>query len=448
MPMESVWKRVKAAIKTQIPAHCYRMWIEPIDLIGEDDKVLILSCANFFSQKRIQDHYGDIISREIKNATGNAFSFSLQINGKKNDASDPLEADSQMMLPDLNAGAYGGRLLRKNFTFDHFVVGGNNDFAYSAALSMASKRNRHQNALFLLAGTGMGKSHLSQAVGHYIMKQFPTERVYYITAEDFTNEMVAAFRNNSIDKFKEKYRSRCDVLLLEDVQFLSGKERTQTELALTLDALFDSGKKIIFSSCYLPSEIPKLSPTLSSRLSNGLISQIDPPDFRTRTRILKHKAALNGYAIPDEVSQYLAGELTENVRQLESGLISVGARSSLMGIPIDLKLAEYVVKVIGGRKKQITLETIKKVVCKHYGVTREDLVSKSRKQSVVRPRQMAIYLARRYTDQSLQAIGRCFNRYHATALHAIASVERGMKQDGQIRKHVEFLSQKIESGKL
>ena len=183
-------------------------------------------------------------------------------------------------------------MLRGNYTFDQFVVGENNGFAYSAALSLASKKNNQQNALFLLSKTGNGKSHLSQAVGHHILSEYPTERVCYITAEDFANEMVYAFQANSINKFKDKYRGKCDVLLLEDVHYLTGKNRTQIELALTLDTLFDANKKIIFSSCYLPGDIPKLNDKLRSRLSCGLISAMETPDYRTRVRILKKKSLL------------------------------------------------------------------------------------------------------------------------------------------------------------
>jgi len=263
-----------------------------------------------------------------------------------------------------------------------------------------------------------------------------------------TLQSVQAFRHDSINKFKARYRNGCDVLLLEDVHYLSGKERTQIELALTLDTLFESGKKIIFSSCYLPVDIPKLNDKLQSRLSSSLISNIEPPDFRTRIRILQKKALHNGYEMPEDVMQYLAGELTEDVRQLESGLIGVTAKSSLLGTPIDLALAESVVKNIVRQRKKITIDVIKKLVCKYYSISMDQIVSSSRKQSIVRPRQIAIYLSRMYTDAPLQAIGKSFNRYHATALHSINTVERAVKQNSPVQKQVEFLRLKLESGKF
>jgi len=313
---------------------------------------------------------------------------------------------------------------------------------------MASRNDSQRNGLFLLSKTGMGKSHLSQAIGNHILALNPKDRVYYITAEDFSNEMVQAFRHDAINKFKAKYRSQCDVLLLEDVHYLSGKERTQIELALTLDTLFESGKRIIFSSCYLPADIPKLHDKLRSRLSCGLISAIDPPSFRTRLRILQKKARLNSYLFPENILHYLAGELTDDVRQLESGLNGVAAKSSLLGMPINLNLAESVVKNIVCQRKRITIEAIKKLVCKYYDVSIEDVMSRSRKQNFVRPRQMAIYLARNYTDAPLQSIGKAFNRYHATALHSINCIERGMKQNNSIKEQVGFFCQKLDSGKF
>ncbi|MDX1709497.1 MAG: helix-turn-helix domain-containing protein, partial [Desulfobacterales bacterium] len=216
----------------------------------------------------------------------------------------------------------------------------------------------------------------------------------------------------------------------------------------TLDSLFEAGKRIIFSSCYLPGDIPKLSDKLRSRLSGSLISSIDPPNYRTRVRILRKKATCNGYQIPDEVINYLAGELTEDIRQLSSGLNGVAAKSSLLGAPIDLNLTESVVKNIVRQRKKITIEVIKKLVCKYYDCTLKEMVSRSRKQSLVRPRQMAIYLSRRYTDAPLQSIGKAFNRYHATALHSIHSIERGLKESSSIQKQVEFFSRKLESGRF
>ena len=446
--MKAIWKEAKTAIKLRIPNHCFRMWIEPLKLTKCDESSFCLASPNFFSKKRVLEHYGDLITAEVSKAAGKPYRCLIEVSAIDTASKNKFSEDFQLPLPNMNPRPYNGRLLRKDFTFDHFVVGGSNDFAYSASLSMASKNNILPNALFLLSKTGMGKSHLSQAIGHYILSEHPSDRVYYMTAEDFSNEMVYAYRHDSINAFKGKYRNQCDVLLLEDVHHLSGKERTQIELAMTLDTLFESRKKIILSSCCLPAEIPKLNDKLRSRLSGSLISSIDPPDFKTRVRILKKKATHNGCQVPENVIDYLAGELTEDVRQLESGLIGVTAKSSLLGMPIDVRLAESVVKNIIRNRENITIDTIKKLVSKYYTISVKEIVSSSRKQAIVRARQIAIYLSRKYTDAPLQTIGKSFNRYHATAIHSIGAVERALKENGPIQKQVEFLCDKLESGKI
>ena len=449
--MKQIWEQVKLSIKKQIPGHSYRMWIEPVDFIECKENRIVLSCTNTFSKKRILDHYGSIIKTEIKIASGKAYNLGLEVfrkTCKKENSGFKKDNNIQIPLPGVNLRPHNGRLLRRDFTFDQFVVGNNNDFAYLAALDLASKNNSQQNSLFLLSKIGMGKSHLSQAIGHHIISQYPTEHVSYITAEDFTNEMVNAFRNGSIDEFKKKYRNECDVLLLEDVHSLSGKERTQIELALILDYLFEADKKIIFSSCYLPSDIPKLNEKLISRFSYGLISNIGSPGFRTRVKILQKKSKNNGHSLPEEVIEYLASELTADVRQLESGLIGVTAKSSILGVPIDLDLAESVTRNIVRQRKNITIDVIKKLVCKHFNIAIKDIISSSRKQNFVRPRQIAIYLSRRYTDSPLQTIGKSFNRYHATVLHSIGIVERGLKEKGAVQRQVEIFSKKLESGEF
>ncbi len=449
--MKQIWEQVKLSIKKQIPGHSYRMWIEPVDFIECRENRIMLSCANTFSKKRILDHYGSIIKTEIKRASGKAYNLGLEVfckTCKKDNSGFEKDNSIQLPLPGVNVRPYNSRLLRKDFTFDQFVVGNNNDFAYLAALDLASKKHSQQSSLFLLSKIGMGKSHLSQAIGHHIISQYPTERVSYITAEDFTTEMVNAFRNGSIDEFKKKYRNECDVLLLEDVHSLSGKERTQIELAFILDYLFEADKKIIFSSCYLPSDIPKLNEKLISRFSYGLISNIGPPGFRTRVRILQKKSKNNGHNLPEEVIEYLASELTADVRQLESGLIGVTAKSSILGVPIDLDLAESVTRNIVRQHKNITIDVIKKLVCKHFNISIKDIISSSRKQNFVRPRQIAIYLSRRYTDSPLQTIGKSFNRYHATVLHSIGIVERRLKEKGALQRQVEILSKNLESDKF
>jgi chromosomal replication initiator protein len=444
--MERIWQKVKAILEQSIPQHTFRMWIAPLKLDQINNHEIKLTAPNHFSRKRVTENYGQTICSELQRISGRALRLNIVVTPTAKEPGERITPAKQLPLPNMTIQPHYGRLLHRDFTFDQFVVGKNNDFAYSAALALAARHNHQQNALFLLSKTGMGKSHLSQAIGHHILKECPTERVYYMTAEDFTSEMVNSYRTNSVCAFKNKYHKHCDVLLLEDIHYLSGKDRTQIELAHTLDSLFSDNKKIIFSSCCNPIEIPKLNDNLRSRLTSGLISNIDPPKYKLRLKILKKYAQANSWSIPERVLEYLSAELTQDVRQVKSGLMGVVAKASLLGRPIDMELAASVVKNMVQKSQEITIGSIKKLVCKYYKLTAKELVSRSRKQSIVRPRQVAMYLSRRYTDQPLQAIGKSFNRYHATALHAIGIVEKGLRQGGPIQGQVAYLTEKIESG--
>ena len=449
--MHSRWIQIRENLEKKVSPHSFQMWLEGLSFLSVSDGCVLLSCPNEYLRKRILSTYQDLLLSEIKAHFGlSDFTVSVR---KPNSApatdeseesliSDSSKPPLQMVLPGSNS-ANAGCFLQRNFTFDHFVVGGCNNFAYTAAHSLATGHLQNQQAVFLLSATGMGKSHLSHAVGNHILSAYPTKRIYYTTAQDFTDEMFRSFQTDTFAEFSDKYRKNCDVLLLEDVHAISGKERTQIELTRTLDSLFNANKKIIFSSSYLPMEIPKIHSELRSRLGWGVVSTIEPPEFRTRVQILKQKCKLYGYQVPETVLQYLAGELVENIRQLESGLVNVVTRSHLLNHPITLQLAEKIVKTIVSSQGRITVGTIQKLICQHYRIAKEDLVSNSRKKSVLLPRQIAMYLCRKYTDQSLTAIGKSFNRYHATTIHAIANIEKGLREDAQIQNQIQYLSDKI-----
>jgi chromosomal replication initiator protein len=443
--MDHVWRQVKAALSQQIPQQTFRMWIDPLKLEQEDNDRIKLTCPNRFFKKRIIENFSRTIRSQMRKQSGKAMELEITVASAK-EPKKRAALPQQMALPGMDVQTQHGKLLRGEFTFDQFVVGQNNAFAYSAALSLAAQNQVQQHTLFLLSDIGMGKSHLSHAIGHHILAQSPRDRVYHMTAEDFTNEMVTSFKTNSVDAFKNKYHKNCDVLLLEDVQYLSGKERTQIELANTFDALFNDNKKIIFSGCCAPADIPKLNESLRSRLTGGLISNIEPPQYNMRFKILKQHANQKRWSVPELVLEYLASELTQDVRQLKSGLLGVVSKGSLLGQPLDIDLAAGVIKNMVSKQQCITTGSITKLVCKHYNLTHEELVSRSRKRSIVQPRQLAIYLARKYTGQSLKSIGNSFNRYHATVLHAIGAVEKGMRQGGPFQGQVRYLTQKLEAG--
>lgn len=460
--MESFWEQVKCQIKKSLPEHSYRMWIDPVELLGYDNDHIKLSSLNSYFIKRLKDNYLPMFEDAFFKLGMNDINIEFEVASPKKSRSKkvtqkdgtfpavavPLKKSKQLTLPGLNMRFNNGRLFKKGFTFDDFVVGDNSNFAYSASLSLAQGKIKGSNILYILAKTGLGKSHLSQAAGYHIITNSLSKSVYYTTAEEFTNEMIFSLKNRTIEKFKEKYRKKCDVLILENVHFLSGKEATQNELAITLDYFLDADKKVIFSGCELPDDIPKLNNQLKSRLSLGLVTEIGVPDYSTRVRILKQKCKVFGYDIPNLVTEYIAQELCDDVRQLESGLFGVAAKGHLMGYNIDIELAKSVLGNITKAKKRITIESIKKLVCKEFSITQSDIVSASRKKRIVKPRQMAIFLSRKYTDQPIKKIGNSYNKYHATAIYAINAVERELKQKSVVFEQINYLSKKIESGNL
>lgn len=457
--MESFWEEVKCRIKKTLPDHSYRMWIDPVELLEYDNQHVKLSSPNDYFIKRLKDNYVPIFKKEFSKLGHNDINIEFKVSSPKKSVSNKRigaypavslkpKQSKQMNLPGLNMRFNNGRLFKKGFTFDDFVVGENSDFAYSASLSLAKGKIKGASILYLLAKTGLGKSHLSQAVGQHIITNSMAENVYYVTAEDFTNEMIFSLRNNKIDQFKEKFRKKCDVLILEDVHFLTGKDATQKELAITLDYLLEADKKIIFSGCELPDDIPKLNDQLRSRLTLGLVTEIAAPDYATRVRILKKKSKDFEVIVPNQVTEFIAQELCDDVRQLESGLFGVAAKGQLMGYNIDIELAKSVLANITNAKTRITIESIKKLICKEFSISAKDIVSKSRKKRIVKPRQMAMFLSRKYTDQPIKKIGLSFNKYHATAIYSINAVEKELKQKSVLFEQINYLSKKIEAGKL
>jgi chromosomal replication initiator protein len=443
---KAAWDQAKTRIHEKMPHHSFMLWVEPLAYVAQQDQEVILGCPTSFFKNWVARHYLSLIEGVLESVCGRPCQVALRVHDAHNGKGHPGPEYDQLVLPHVTDSKYKPSSFHKDFTFDEFVVGVGNDFAYNAARSLARAERVAPNPLFLLSNIGLGKSHLSQAVGNHMVEKNPTIRVCYITAEEFTNAMIHALRNDKIEEFKEKYRRQCDVLLLEDVQFLSGKVKTQAELACTLDALLEAEKKLIFTGTYRPCDIPKMDEKLTSRLSAGVISSIESPDYDTRVRILKKKTVRKEMDISEDVIHFLASELTKDVRQLESGLIGVAAKASLLNLPIDTKLARGVVNNIVRRSQEITIGRIQKLVCKYYRLSMEEFLSRSRKRRIAQPRQIAMYLARRHTDHSLQAIGRRFNRYHATTLHAIGAVERLIRAKGPVQKQVEFLSRKLESG--
>jgi chromosomal replication initiator protein len=296
----------------------------------------------------------------------------------------------------------------------------------------------------MLANTGLGKTHLSHAAGQAILEQNPEARVYYTTAEQFANEMVSSLKNNRIEAFKDKYRRSCDVLLLDEINFLSGKQKIQGELEHTLDALANANKKIIFTSSRPPKHMPNISKELTSRLTSGLVTTIRSPDYDTRVKILKKKAAEHHLRISTHIITLLASHLKRDIRQLESALNCLKAKSQLLKAKIDVDLAKDVLNCLVSPGSTVTSEEIQKLVCKYYKVDPEMLGSKSRKRIHSYPRNIYAYLCRHHTDEPLEKIAKTINRSHSTVLHAADVVEHKMKTDTNMRNQITFLSQRLE----
>ncbi len=350
---------------------------------------------------------------------------------------------AQMALPGI--GSCGRpSVANRRFTFDQFVVGPCNRFAYQAAWVVANGKGNAYNPLYFSGGSGLGKSHLSGAIGNHVRGLDPISRILYVTSEEFVNEMVSSIRKNDMWGFKEKYRRRCDILFIDGVQFLSGKDKTQTELSHTLDHLYNFGKQIILTGNVPPHKLSRMTDGLKSRLGCGLVVDIQPPDRETRRRILRLKAESDGVALPEEVVDLLASRICGNVRQLEGLLINLMAKSSLLFRPIDLDLAQEVMGSFqGAESHRVTIDSIQKVVAQQYHLDVEQLISRSRRKSICHPRQMAMYLSRKLTEESLDVIGRAFCRDHASVIHSIGVVERHIKEKATVRRELEFLVEKL-----
>ncbi|HCY87860.1 MAG TPA: chromosomal replication initiator protein DnaA [Desulfobacteraceae bacterium] len=453
------WEKIRRRIRERIPEHCYRMWIEPVALAGTGPGSVTLASPNAFMSRRLETVYLPVIREALagEGLAGVRVRFTAQAGGRKADqgkaeaAPEPAvvrrQRPVQQPLPGLAVRAAGGRVLKESFTFDRFVRGKHSEFAFYAARAMARDEAGGTGVLYLSGKTGLGKTHLAQAAGQAAAQAGQGARVVYATAEDFTNELVASLKGGTVARFKDRYRTECDFLILEDVHFLTGKEATQKELAAAFDYLLDADKKLVFSGGMGPDDIPGLNDRLRSRLSMGLAAGIGAPDFETRAGILRDKARGLDVPVPGDVVSYIAEEIEGDVRRLESALFSVAAKARFAGLRVDMALARSVVEPMPRRQKRITAGQITDLVCRAFPVTREELVSRSRKQRVVKPRQLAMFLARQYTDLPLKEIGRAFNRYHATVVHAVNAVEKEIRQRGVLYEQAGYLGKQIEQGR-
>lgn len=444
--MSSRWEKVKSHIREKLPENSFSLWINPITLLDESEDALVLGCPNKFSMNWIMDNYIGIMEEELGSMGNKNYKIMLEVRPpeKREIASSPLQQSRQLTLPNLGTNRMnGGRTFNKEFTFDRFVVGSCNEFAYSASKALAMGERWSYDSLYILANTGLGKSHLSQSIGHAILENNPDIRAYYITTEDFVNEMVFAIKNNRTEEFKKRYRRSCDVLILEEVHFLSGKEKTQQELGHTLDILTGDGKKIIFTSVLLPKDIPNMSKELSSRLTSGIITTLERPDYDTRIKIIEKKSSEQNLCLPDDIKHLFAKNLNRDIRQIESAIKCLRAKSELMKARIDLSLAKEVIRCHVVDQNQVSIEGIRKIICQYFKVDPAALQSKSRKMIYSYPRNIYVYLCRNYSSATLEEIGRSVNRNHSTIVYSSEVIERKIRLDNRTKNQVNFLKEKI-----
>jgi len=427
--MSQNWERVKERLKELLPETIFRVWFS--SLSGEvSGDILIIEVPNEFTKSWLQENYKNIIDQVLKEFSLKEIKF--LVSEKK--------SPEQLIIP-YNPIQVIGRRFCPKYTFEDFIVGKCNEFAYNVCYQIAEERPKSY-LVYLYGGFGLGKTHLTQAVGNDLISK-GCERVYYLTAQDFITYMMKYLRSGMVESFKEKIKNECDVLLLEEIHFLSGKEYTQNELAFLLDYLLDQGKTVVFTSLKLPQELQKMENSLRSRLSSGLLVRLNSPDFATRKKIIRYKAKKQGYEFPYEVVEYLARQIRGDVRQLESVVLGLIARSSLLKEPINLSLAKELVEEIGIKEGSNQVEMIIDVVCKFFGIPREDIFSSSRKKELTLVRQITIYFLRNLLNKSLKEISALFKKEHSTVIYNLKTFESKLKRDLGLKIKVDYLFKEI-----
>ena len=449
--MEQKWQQIKSKLQSSLSKGQYDLWVSSIELLGLEGETLALGCKNRFHIEWIREKLELKLLAAIQEFFPLVRSIDYQIvNGageaEKIDERPQAEVTRQIAMSDLIKRV--GPVFNPRFTFDHFVVGDSNQLAFATARELATGRQLYNNSAYIHSETGLGKSHLSHAVGSYICRQAPDLRVHYVTAEQFANQMIYSLKNGNIENFKTKFRNECDVLLFEKVEFLSGKEKVQNELVYTLDELMDRGKRILYTGNAFPKDIPKLTNELQSRLNGILVAPIGPPDFRTRKEILRKKAQVEGANLPVEVIDFLAERVTGDIRQLESCLVGIIAKSNIQGIPVTLDLARELTETMLDRLPKLTIDHIQQIVCCNFQISVEDLRSSKRRKELTAARKIAMFLCRRYTTESLESIGRSFGRSHSSVLYAINNLTDALQSDNKIRRQIEHVSRRLDASCL
>jgi chromosomal replication initiator protein len=430
----NLWEQILARVETKVNRHSFYTWFKPTTFIGADSRTISVRVPNPLFKDWLTKHYSVVIAEALGEVQkpGLDVSFIAEPHAEAAlaamggaEESLPLETEAAL------AAGPGPAGLNPRYTFDTFIVGSSNQFAHAACRAVAEAPSRSYNPLFIYGGVGLGKTHLMHAVGQYVLRHDRSLKLTYISSERFMNEMINAVRYDRIIDFRERYRS-VDVLLVDDIQFIAGKEATQNEFFHTFNALYDSQKQIVISSDCPPREIPSLEERLRSRFEWGLIADIQSPDLETKIAILKKKADAEAVPLPDNVAIYIASKIKSNIRELEGSLIRLIAYASLTGKELTLGLAQEVLKnIIDHDEKAVTIEIIQKHVADYYNLKLVDLKSRNNSKSIAKPRQIAMFLCKSLTHASLPEIGRSFGgKHHSTVIHSIRKVNEMRKKDG------------------
>lgn len=443
---QEIWQQVLSVIQTKLSKPSYDTWFKATKASFLSDETVVVTAPTTFAAEWLENRYKKLVSSTLSEYLNHPVEVRFAIEEFR-----PPEPPAAFPVTPVvkNAGPEEpvGHMLNPKYTFDTFVIGAGNRFAHAASLAVAEAPAKAYNPLFLYGGVGLGKTHLMHAIGHYILEHNPSSKVLYISSEKFTNEFINAIRDNRGESFRNKYRN-IDVLLIDDIQFLAGKDGTQEEFFHTFNALHEESKQIIISSDRTPKEIPTLEERLRSRFEWGLITDIQPPDLETRIAILRKKAKAENLDIPNEAMVYIANMIDSNIRELEGALIRIVAYSSLTNQDVSTHLAAEALKDIlpNGRNRLITIQDIQQRVGEFYGLKLEDFKARKRTKAVAFPRQIAMYLSRELTDYSLPKIGDNFGgRDHTTVIHAHEKISQQLKVDAELYKIVNNLTEKIKN---
>ena len=437
---EDLWTEVSERLRAALNDKTYGTWFSEAEGLELSDESFVLAVPNDFTREWIESHFLGLIDAAVRDATGDQRRIDLSVRAPEADGDRSAESIEVVGEPSRVEG------LNEKYNFDSFVIGSSNRFAHAAALAVAEAPAQAYNPLFIYGSTGLGKTHLLQAIGHYIGEHSRDLSVCYVTSERFMNDFINSLRDKRIEGFKQRYRT-FGVLLIDDIQFLEHKERIQEEFFHTFNTLYEAGKQIVISSDRPPRQIATLEQRLRSRFEWGLMTDIQPPDLETRIAILQKKARTDGIQVADaELMTFIAGRVSTNIRELEGALTRVVAFASLTGRPMTVDLAQDVLRDVfpQGEAAQVSIERIQDEVSERFGLSKEELIGDKRSQNIVYPRQVAMYLSRELTDSSLPKIGRHFGgRDHTTVIHATSKIARLIREDRSVYNLVQELTARV-----